>query len=114
MRPFCKACNKNPAANNYTKNGIRHYRSRCEICIRKNKNIKIAEPRWKKDGYKKKATCDLCGFKSSYGSQILVYHIDGNLNNTQLFNLRSICLNCVEIVKRKNITWRPGDIQPDY
>ena len=112
-RPFCKACNKNLAANNYIKNEIRHYRSRCESCIRKKRKIPLTEPRWKLGGYKKKATCDLCGFKSVYSSQIIVYHIDGDLNNVQLINLRSICLCCVETVKRKHFSWRPGDIQPD-
>jgi hypothetical protein len=43
----------------------------------------------------------------------VVYHIDGNLNNNDLFNLRSICLCCVELVKRRHLTWRPGDLQVD-
>ncbi len=73
----------------------------------------VPEPRWKRAGYKKKATCDLCGFRAEYGSQIMVYHIDGNLNNNDLFNLRSICLCCVETVKRRYLTWRPGDLQVD-
>jgi hypothetical protein len=113
-RPICPVCNKQPCAANYTKNGIRHYRSRCASCIKKNKNIPLPVPRWKLKGYKKKATCDLCGFKSQYASQIIVYHIDGNQNNCELINLRSICLCCVEIVKRKHITWKIGDIEADH
>jgi hypothetical protein len=69
---------------------------------------------WQKSGYKKKNICDCCGFKALYQTQMTVYHIDGNLNNISLSNLRSICLNCVEVVKRKEITWRRGDLQVDY
>lgn len=55
----------------------------------------------------------MCGFKSKYSSQITVFHIDGNLNNCELVNLRSVCLNCVEDVKRRLFTWRPGDLEAD-
>lgn len=114
LRPICPVCNKNPRAPAYYRNNKRYYRSRCSSCISKDKKSTVPEPKWKSKGYKKKATCDLCGFRSSYSSQITVYHIDGNLNNCELFNLRSICLCCVEVVKRKNITWRPGEILPDH
>jgi hypothetical protein len=43
----------------------------------------------------------------------LVYHVDGNLNNTGLRNLKTICLNCVEEVSRADLPWRIGDLQPD-
>lgn len=43
-----------------------------------------------------------------------VFYIDGDLKNTSFSNLRSICLNCVEVVKRKEITWKRGDLQVDY
>jgi hypothetical protein len=114
LRPICKACNKNPRAPAYYRAGKRYYRSRCSVCIAKDRQVKLPEPRWKSRGYKKKATCDICGFKCQYSSQIVVYHIDGDLNNCDLINLRSICLCCVETVKRKHFTWRPGDIQLDY
>ncbi len=113
IRPICPVCNKNPRAPAYYRNSKRYYRSRCSQCIAKNKQAKPPSPKWRNNGYKKKTTCDLCGFKSTYTSQIVVYHIDGNLNNVELYNLRSICLCCVEIVKRKNTIWRPGDIEPD-
>lgn len=114
MRPICKVCNKNPRAPAYYRNEKRYFRSKCSSCIKKNRNAKIPEPRWRLSGYKKKTTCDLCGFKSQYSSQIVVYHIDGNLNNNNLVNLRSICLCCVEVVKRKFISWRIGDIELDH
>lgn len=112
-RPVCKVCNKNYCAANYYRNGIRHYRSKCESCKRKNKQIKAPEPKWKKLGYKKKTACDMCGFKRLYDSQLHVFHIDGNLNNNELINLRTICLNCVEIVKKKELTWKQGDLEID-
>jgi hypothetical protein len=43
----------------------------------------------------------------------LVYHIDGDLNNTALRNLKTICKNCVEEVSRTEVTWRTGDLEPD-
>ena len=113
-RPICNVCNKNPCAANYYRNGIRYYRSKCEECNRKVKKPKPTEPRWKRVGYKKKPTCDLCGFKSIFPTQITVFHIDGNLDNCKMTNLRSICLNCVEVVKKKEVTWRRGDLEVDY
>jgi hypothetical protein len=112
-RPICPACNQRSRAINCYKGDKVYYRSRCEYCIKKNRKIKAPEPRWKIAGYKKKATCDRCGFRSKYSAQLLVYHIDGNLNNTSLRNLKTVCLNCVEEIKRADIPWRPGDLQPD-
>lgn len=114
MRPFCKICNKNPRAAAYYRNGKRYFRSRCSICISANRQQIKAKPRWELKGYKKKTSCDICGFRSQYTSQITVWHIDGNLNNCELINLRSICLNCVEVIKRKQTTWKVGDLQVDY
>ena len=113
MRPICKQCNKNYCAINYTRNGVVHYRSMCDECKRNKEKKKPRVPNWKKSGYKKKATCDLCGFHSVYPSQLTVFHIDGDLENIQLGNLRTICLNCVEVVKRTNVTWRRGDLVVD-
>jgi hypothetical protein len=113
MRPVCKACNKNQAAANYWRDGVRHYRSRCESCIRKDRQVRPAEPRWRSRGYVKKTQCDQCGFRAKYSSQITVWHIDGNLNNSELINLKSICLNCIEVVKRRTTTWRIGEIEVD-
>jgi hypothetical protein len=112
-RPICKVCNRNARAPAYYRNGKRYFRSRCSLCISKDRQLRAPEPKWKSKGYKKKPTCDICGFVSKVSSQIVVYHIDGNLNNCDLINLRSICLCCVEIVKRKHITWRPGEIEVD-
>lgn len=113
-RPICKSCNKNHTAINYKRKGITYYRSICNECGRKKAKKKTGRPAWETAGYKKKTVCDVCGFKSIYPSQTTVYHIDGDLKNTNFSNLRTICLNCVEVVKRKEITWRRGDLQVDY
>ena len=112
-RPICKSCNKNACAINYKREGITHYRSICDECGRLKNKLKPRKPNWTKSGYKKKTTCDLCGFKSLYNSQLSVFHIDGDLENIALSNLRSICLNCVEVVKRREVKWKRGDLQVD-
>lgn len=113
MRPICKHCNKNFCAVNYKRDGITHYRSICDECGSKKAKKKPQKPLWQKSGYKKKATCDICGFKSLYPTQMTVFHVDGNLENIELTNLRTICLNCVEVVKRKEIKWKRGDLEVD-
>jgi hypothetical protein len=113
MRPMCPACNQRPRAINCYRGGKIYYRSRCETCIKKNKKIKPPTPRWQISGYKKKPTCDRCGFKARHTSQLLVYHVDGNLNNSELRNLKTVCLNCVADLKRSDSTWRQGDLEVD-
>lgn len=114
IRPICHGCNRNACAINYKREGITHYRSMCDECGRKKHKLKPRKANWAKSGYKKKTTCDLCGFKSLFATQITVFHIDGDLENIALNNLRSICLNCVEVVKKKNVTWKRGDLEVDY
>lgn len=114
IRPICKECNKNFRAVNYKKQGITHYRSICDECGKKKSKVKPKSPNWQKSGYKKKNICDICGFKSIYPSQIVVFYIDGDMRNAKISNLRSICLNCIEVIKRKDVTWKRGDLQVDY
>lgn len=89
------------------------YRSRCETCQRKSRGLKPREPRWQTAGYKKKLVCDRCGFRARYSAQILVCHVDGNLNNVDVKNLRCVCKNCEIVVAKSDATWRPGDLEPD-
>jgi hypothetical protein len=120
-RPICKSCNKKQAAVNYWRDDVCHYKSICESCIKLKKQNKLkpkiekpTEPKWKTAGYKKKTTCDACGFKSRYSSQMAVCYIDGNENNGQFTNLRTICLCCVEVAKRNTLfTGRIGGLEPD-
>jgi hypothetical protein len=113
-RPKCAACNQRLCAVNYHRDGVAHYRSRCDYCIKKDRRIKTPEPRWQATGYKKKPTCDRCGFRAKFSAQLLVYHVDGNLNNSSLTNLKTICQNCVVEIAKTDQTWRPGDLEPDH
>jgi hypothetical protein len=68
---------------------------------------------WKKAGYKKKPTCDRCGFRARHHSQLMVYHTDGDLNNCELINLKTVCLNCIVEITRLELPWRAGDLELD-
>lgn len=114
MRPLCTICNSNPRAIAYHKYGRIYYRSKCNTCIRKNKKLKPIKPRWHLAGYKKKPTCDRCGFKARHHSQLTVYHINGDLNDCATLNLKTVCLNCVAEIVRLELPWRAGDISPDF
>lgn len=113
MRPICPACNQKPRAIAYYKNDKIYYRNRCGACLKKNKKIKQPTPRWQLDGYKKKPACDKCGFRAKYSAQLLVYYVDGNMNNSSVRNLKTICLNCVVDIKKADLPWKPGDLTPD-
>ena len=113
-RPICTACNQRLCAVNYYRGGTAHYRSRCDLCIKKKRQIKAPVARWQSAGYKKKTTCDRCGFKSKYAAQLLVYHADSNLHNTTAINLKTICLNCTVEIKKSDLPWAPGDLAPDH
>ena len=71
-------------------------------------------PKWQSSGYKKKSTCDRCGFLARHHTQLTVYHINGDLNDCETRNLKTICLNCIAEVVRLELPWRAGDISPDF
>jgi len=113
MRPNCKKCRRKPAAINYKKDNRTYYRSMCESCARYNGSGK-GIPRWMKHGYEKKDFCEKCGFQSKHSEQFDVYHIDGNLENCRLGNLKTICANCQRIVQKEGNQWKQGDLVPDF
>jgi hypothetical protein len=112
-RPVCPACQQRPCAVNYIREDVTHYRSRCENCIRKNRSLPKRKPRWEQAGYKKKMTCDHCGFRARYSAQILVYHVDGRLDNCDHRNLKSVCKNCEVELGKSVLPWRRGDLEAD-
>lgn len=112
-RPTCPACQQRPCAVNYCRDNVTHYRSRCENCIRKNKGLPKREPSWAATGYKKKMVCDRCGFRARYSAQMLVYHMDGRLSNTEIRNLKSVCRNCEIELAKSELPWRRGDLETD-
>jgi len=110
-RPLC-ICGFRPAAINYVKNGKIYYRKKCEICL--NGGLNKGIPRWYQDGYRMKNLCDVCGFKSRYKEQFNVYHLDGNLNNSRLNNLKTVCANCQRVLSKDGFKWQQGGLQPDF
>jgi hypothetical protein len=113
MRPLCSVCNSKPKAIAYHKYGKIYYRSQCDSCLRKGRKLKAAVPRWRTAGYKKKPTCDRCGFKARHHTQLAVYHVDGDLNHCELRNLKTVCLNCIAEITWFDLPWRRGDLEPD-
>ncbi len=111
MRPLCD-CKLRPAAINYKKNGRTYYRKKCETCLRN--GSKHGVPKWKQRGYTKKDSCEKCGFKSKHSEQFNVYHIDGNLDNCSILNLKTICANCQRIMQKQGVRWKQGDLLPDF
>lgn len=107
MRPLC-SCGRHPVAINYYKDSKPYYRKHCGMCAR---GVKV--PRWQSAGYKKKNTCDKCGFKSPYLEVFDVFHVDGNLNNCHQTNLKTVCSNCQRLLHREGVKWRQGDLVPD-
>jgi hypothetical protein len=114
MRPLCLNCKQRPRAVAYKRNdATTQYRRLCEYCIRRGRKIKLPEPRWKTAGYKKKPTCDRCAFRAKFSAQLMVYHMDGNMNNTSLRNLKTLCQNCIVELVKTDSPWRSGDLEPD-
>ena len=110
MRPLC-SCGLRPAAINYYKDNKPYYRKLCEVCLKGGKYSGIA--RWQRAGYLKKSTCDKCGFKSPYPEVFSVFHVDGDLNNCKLANLKTVCANCQRTLHRDGAKWKQGDLVPD-
>ena len=113
MRPLCKVCSKQPAAINGYHHDKIYYRSRCNACIRRGRKLKPGVPRWQAAGYRKKATCDRCGFRARHASQLTVWHVNGDLTDAELRNLKTVCLNCIQEITRLDLPWRRGDLEPD-
>lgn len=111
MRPLCQ-CKQRPAAINYKKDGKVYYRRRCEVCLRN--GLHHGVPKWKQAGYVKKDTCEKCNYSSTHPEQFNVFHIDGNLNNSAITNLKTICANCQRIIQKSGAKWKQGDLLPDF
>ena len=114
-RKLCQTCTQRPVAINYVREGVTHYRNLCGACARKGRKVKPKPPLWYQSGYRKKAHCELCNFKAEVPEvQLLVFHIDGKLNNNDWVNLKTVCLNCRPIVAKKRLPWKPAGLVPDF
>lgn len=111
IRNICKVCQQRPVAVNYYKHGKPFYRSKCDHCSR---NRTDGIPLWSKSGYKKKFSCDKCGYISKHQEQFNVYYIDGNPSNVKYSNLKTVCANCQRILHKLKLPWRQGDLTPDF
>ena len=111
MRPICPSCNKKPVAINCVKNDKTYYRKMCDGCIRAGKKLPIKPHAWAKAGYKKKPHCEKCGFVAKLLDQLQVFHVDGNLKNTNWANLKTICANCSIEIHKSALAWKPS--QPE-
>lgn len=115
QRPLCRACNQNPVAVNYHRQGKIYYRKLCDGCQRRGRKIKPTPPSWFKAGYRKKDRCDMCNWRARYPErQMTVFHVDGNLRNNSDLNLRTICLNCRVEIAMSKLPWREAEIKPDF
>ena len=112
-RPMC-ACGQRPVAINYIKEDVTHYRKVCDTCARKSRKLKPTPPAWARSGYKKKPHCEKCGFKAKLPEQLNVFHVDGNLKNTNWTNLKTICANCTIEVSKSKLPWKPSPVVPDF
>ena len=96
IKKLCQSCSKNPVTVNYVRNGKTYYRKKCYYCIKQKKqNKEQATQLLRKSGYKKKTTCDRCGFKSKTPEQIQIHFRDQNPYNVSISNIRSYCFNCI-------------------
>ena len=112
-RPVCPDCRQRPRAVAYHRYEKIYYRSRCLQCLRRRQQRPVPKMRWQLSGYRKKPTCDRCGFRAKYSAQLMVYHVDGDLNNSSLHNLKTVCQNCAIEIKKSADRWVPGDLEPD-
>ena len=62
----------------------------------------------------KKDICEACGFVPAHISQLDVDHIDGNKNNNDLSNLKTLCANChrLKTFTNKDGAYKFGHIEP--
>lgn len=89
-RGTCISCGILPRAVNYIRGTRTFYRKMCDSCSRA-KNNSPQVPKWVVRGYKKKHTCECCGFKSEYREQLVVIEIAKDF--------KTICLNCHVAIK---------------
>ena len=55
----------------------------------------------------------MCGFKAREQIQLDVLFIDGNKNNTNDVNLKTVCANCQRLASVKRLRWTVGDLEVD-
>ena len=113
-RPLCVKCKEKPRAYAYKKGKKIYWRKQCDTCIRKAKNLKIGGVTpLQRSGYVKKKRCELCSFKAIERIQLDVIFIDGNKNNVNEVNLKTVCANCQRLASVRKLRWKVGDLEAD-
>lgn len=114
IRPVCPTCSARPVAINCYSGEQVYYRRQCDACLRRGKKLKAKPPAWAQSGYSKKERCELCNFKAKHTKQLTVYHVDGNLKNTNPFNLKTVCANCTIELSTSRVPWRQASPVADF
>lgn len=96
---------------NYYKEGKPYFRSTCDHC---SSGRTKERPLWTVAGYKKKSTCEKCGFTSKHTEQFNVFYVDGDFKNNRFNNLKTVCANCQRILHKDGAKWKQGDLKPDF
>jgi hypothetical protein len=92
-----------------------YYRRQCDPCLRKGKRLRPQPPQWYRSGYRKKDRCEKCEFKAELvDDQLVVFHVDGDLRNTDRANLKTVCLNCRPLIYRSRMPWKESEVIADF
>ena len=91
---LCLICGRNPVAlSGKTSTGRLRFKKRCEACIKRSRAIRLNVHRDLILRHKK-SFCEECGFVAVNSCQLDVDHLDGNRENSDSKNLRTLCANC--------------------
>lgn len=113
-RPLCQKCKVVYCAVNYKKNNKTYYRKLCEKCYRAKREKDYTAPQWRRQSLKKKNCCERCGFTSEVSAIFTMYFRDGNLRNTAVNNIHTVCANCQIWLTAKGKLWENAVLISDF
>lgn len=95
-RPFCNNCKVSLAKpNGISKHGFKKWHKYCASCAKAAYNAQ--------SGYllHKKNSCQQCKFIPIDKCQLDIIYIDGNKNNKEKSNLKTLCANCSRLWRKE-------------